>query len=403
MFDSHLFAAPFTARAVTNLSAPLFIGVPFQAVVPLDGLFFPPGFNHSDLLRGYNSPATCDLEGTSTSAEYWPQAADQTKPEIRCTTMAQPWLSPGLHSLRVSLNGQDYVTVQTPLNFSASNGSVNGWVSGPSWYRNALQLDTGDPGYCLTYLSGPGSANTTLASLSLAPTGTNLTSDFAPGVRYYMARFPWDVSHVAIRVAASVAGASVRINGSPVNVMCSHGTLPDNSFSAPILFTGTNAFSVEVTAPNGISQSVYYLDIKADPAPVPGPCQKPYAAQFTTACLQQIAPGVGPTRGGTQVRLQFPYGQLPLGYPNWWNWGSFGTDAKRPLCAFGDQIMTGSYGYDGTSIVCASPAWPASDPPGTVAVSFSLDGEVFTSVGANFTYYGERYVVLNTFSDESGT
>ncbi|GAQ88512.1 hypothetical protein KFL_004350020 [Klebsormidium nitens] len=377
--------APFTARAVTNLSSPPCIGVPFEAVVPLDGLLFPPDFTYSDLLRGSSSPASCDLEGTLSVAEYWPPTAHQIKPEIRCTTMAQSWLSPGPHTLRVSLNGRDYVAVQTPLSFSAANESVNGWVPGPSWYQNGLQLDSSDPGYCLSYLSGPGSANTTLASVSLAP--ANLTSDFTPDVRNYAARVSWDVSQVAIRVAASVVGAAVRINGSPVDVRCSNRTLSNNTFPAPILFTGTNAFTIEVTAPNRISRSLYTLNIESDPAPVPGPCQKPYAPQITTACLQQIFPGVGPARGGTQVRLQFPYGQLPLGYPNWWNWGSYGTDAKLPLCAFGDLVVNGSYGYDGTSIVCPSPAWPASEPPETVAVSFSLDGAVFSTLGATFTYY----------------
>lgn len=329
--------------------------------------------------------ASCNLNWLTTPATYLPAGGNRSQPALRCNMMAT---SAGNLNLRVSLNGLDYVTVQTPINVLPSDGP---WQYPNQYDPNAAARavgTAGTPGLCVSYASGPGTADASLRGLAVAP-GANMFPGFASSVLFYTVEIGWDVPQVNITVVPNVVGATVAINGAPLGVSCAGGAIAGNVLSAPVLFTGLNRFTIVVTALNGFSQATYQVDVYAAAAPVAAACQRPYAAQAATACLRSVTPGLGPVSGGTQVRLQFPPNQLPLGPATWYNYWKYGTDIKRPVCRFGALATVGSYGSDGVSITCAAPAWPDGLQPETVPVSFSLDGSTFADLGATYTYYSE--------------
>ncbi|GAQ88511.1 hypothetical protein KFL_004350010, partial [Klebsormidium nitens] len=368
--------SPFSATSFDPPLGSVSTGSIFEATILLDKLVY---LDNAVDAAAVSSSASCNCDGVTTPATYLPPGGNRSQPALRCNTMAT---SAGNLYLRVSLNGFDYVTVQTPINVLPSDGA---WQS-PNRYEPTAAARMLAPGLCVGYAAGPGTADASLRGLELSPGATMLPS-FAGSVLFYTAQVGWDVRQVNFTVVPNVVGATVSINGAPLGVSCAGGAIAGNVFSAPVLFTGLNRFTIVVTALNGFSQATYQVDVYAAAAPVAAACQRPYAAQPVTACLRSVTPGLGPVSGGTQVRLQFPPNQLPLGPATWYNQWTFGTGVKRPVCRFGALTTVGTYGSDGVSITCAAPAWPDKFRPETVPVSFSLDGSTFAELGATYTYH----------------
>lgn len=357
----------------------------------LEGLTFPVDFTDFDLV---DLTAACNLDGITTAAQILPGISADGSLSLSCTVFAPWYFQLGPHNLQVSLDGVNFLPLPAPLIFTSLNGTSYNWP----YYRgaNANQgRQLSGPGYCTGYRTGPTAADSSLATLAVNQ-GT-LLPGFNPATRAYAINVTADVTEVDLTLLPGApSGAVVAVNGIMVNISCAGNETAGNVFSVPVRYVGLNTFVINVTAPDNIHQTSYSLDVYA--AGAGNVCaERSYApAARVAACIQGVAPSLGPVTGGTRVAVHFPYGQLPLGGSNGDYWAVFNAKARPPTCAFGDQRVEGSYGTEGTTINCVSPPLEDQSQPVTVDLMFSLDGNVFSRTGATFTYHGELQAALSS-------
>lgn len=375
---------PFALGGTTGLPPTLYTGSAYQASIPLDPSTFPATFTDFDLV---GLSAACNLDGTTSAAQILPGLLSDGSLALSCTVFAPWYYQPGPHTLQVSLDGVNYSPLPASILFTAPNETSYNWpyYRGVNWNQGRQLYG---PGYCTGYRTGLTAADSSLATLAVDQGA--LLPGFNPATRAYSLNVTADVTEINLTLLPGApSGAVVEVNGVPVNISCAGNATAGNVFSAAVRFVGLNTFVINVTAPDNIHQTSYRLDVYA--ARAGNVCaERGYApAARAAACMQGIAPSLGPVTGGTRVTIHFPYGQLPLGGASWEQWATFGSKARRPICAFGDQRVEGSYGTEGTTILCMSPPLEDQSQPVTVDLTFSLDGGVFSRTGAKFTYYGE--------------
>lgn len=387
---------------MTTEPAALTVGAVFKARISLTGPVFGPAFTDFD---GADQTGRCQMPGSISRASYVPANGTGGSPSLYCEALVPYYFSAGQYSLQVSLDEWDYVPVPQPLSFAPFNASVSGynWLpdAGVRWQSNVPYNES----LCLSYPVGPGADDATLSQLACDQGG--LSPAFDPSVFAYSASIPSNVTQIFLTLVPAAIGATITLDGSPLVVACADGSLVNGTVTLAIAYAGANNFALEVTALDGIHRALYSVSVFSAPEPGLVACPKAYASQPRSACMQSIVPVVGPTSGGTTVTIRFPYNQLPLGPANWWDWwasSNYGSSVKKPLCRFGGSLVAGAYGTDGTSITCVAPPWNETASSRTVALSFSLDGVLFSAAGADFTYYGEAvHVSIKISSSNSGS
>lgn len=212
------------------------------------------------------SPA-CRFLGYQYPATVSPAVSNGTL-TLQCVCVAWPYYSPSQFNLEVSLNGQDFVTVPSPVNLDPQ-------LPGSSWSGfNVPTVFPQDvpghypPGACLTYQSDLGAANATLARLSLD--AGSLNPPFNPGQTNYWTSLPTDVAEVTLALEPGTKGATVTVYGTPVGATCAEGTVANNTFPVSISHSGPTQISVVVLAPNGFSERVYQITIYSEVWSTPG-------------------------------------------------------------------------------------------------------------------------------------
>lgn len=379
---SFLGSGTFQAGPVLGLPSPAYIGYPVPVVVPLPGVSFPANFTNTDLVT---MSAQCNLQGFSApAATYLPSYNDSGVPALSCTVMMPYYYTwQTSWTLTVSLNGQNFVSVQQPISFATPNVTkYDGWNYLRSYNNPGEQLPA-SPGVCVNYTTGVAFMSAFLANISLS--ATPLLPAFNPSVQVYSANVSADVSQLDVTIIPGVLGSRIDVNGTLLQYGCANGTDCNNTATLRIPYAGLNSYTITVDSPNGLNQTVYKLSIYSSPAA--DICRRrPFAPQArAAACINGVATFAGPTTGGTRVGVHYPYGPLPSVKATYSSNGIF-PGLKPPMCAFGETLTVGSYAWERDYITCYS---PPHNEPGTVELRISFDGSTFTAAGLTFSYYGE--------------
>ncbi|GAQ88510.1 hypothetical protein KFL_004350010, partial [Klebsormidium nitens] len=262
---SFTYYAPFAANTFRNVPPAQDQQSPFQPIIPLDISIFPVEFLDYDSVA---LTASCRLDGLVTPAVYNPLSdvyyypdGVQSRPSISCFTRGAEG---GDFVLQVSLDGQNYVNVSTPLNATVNFNGPH--VDLPALDVNATLSLRARPYYplapsvslCTTFNGDAAARKAALASLAISK------GDLAPAFKALVLAYSANLlsksaSGFSITVVPAAAGSRVRVGTVKLQPTWVSSGVIDNVFFPTNLSVGLHNLSVEVTAPNGLNQLVYQV------------------------------------------------------------------------------------------------------------------------------------------------
>ncbi|GAQ86232.1 hypothetical protein KFL_002770090 [Klebsormidium nitens] len=237
---------------------------PFEAVIQLIQSPFPAGFARFDLVA---NAATCLLDDVLTPAAYFPPDATYAFPSVRCLANATSW---GQKTISFGFDTTSTFPVQTPLSFVAPTGVASTPIPSPdvgiplfglgnvlslSPPRNQPTVLPPDAKLCVRFNNDPAAANANLAGI--VPDSGSLSPAFSPAqTNYRVSGNSASSPTFGFTVTSAAAGAIVSVDTlTPASV---NGAA---QYYQTTLVSGSNFFTIRITAPNGFTQNVYYLTV----------------------------------------------------------------------------------------------------------------------------------------------